>query len=105
MEKNYFLIYLRKPRNSSIKIENRVSRISHTYATRCFEANVAPKIVQEQLGHASLKITMDLYTHVTETKRLEELEKFSVLTEMTFEAADEVAEYRFKKRQKVRAII
>lgn len=77
----------------------------HTYATRCFEANVAPKIVQEQLGHASLKMTMDLYTHVTETKRLEELEKFSVLTEMTFEAADKVAEYRFKEQQKIRSIV
>ncbi|MBQ8585541.1 MAG: site-specific integrase, partial [Butyricicoccus sp.] len=76
----------------------------HTYATRCFEANVAPKIVQEQLGHASLKMTMDLYTHVTETKRAEELEKFSALSENTFEAADEVAEYRFKRQQKVRSI-
>ena len=38
----------------------------HTFATRCFEAGVEAKVVQSYLGHASLKMTMDLYTHVTD---------------------------------------
>ena len=38
----------------------------HTFATRCFENEVDAKVVQSYLGHASLKMTMDLYTHVTE---------------------------------------
>ncbi len=41
----------------------------HTFATRCFEAGVSPKTVQSYLGHASLQMTMDLYTHVTEDKK------------------------------------
>lgn len=47
----------------------------HTFATRCFEAGVEPKVVQHYLGHASLKMTMDLYTHVTEEKSSMDIEK------------------------------
>lgn len=47
----------------------------HTFATRCFEAGVDGKVVQAYLGHASLKMTMDLYTHVTEEKSNIDIEK------------------------------
>ena len=47
----------------------------HTFATRCFEAGVEAKVVQSYLGHASLKMTMDLYTHVTDEKSLLDIEK------------------------------
>lgn len=47
----------------------------HTFATRCFEAGVNGKVVQSYLGHASLKMTMDLYTHVTEEKSTIDIEK------------------------------
>lgn len=47
----------------------------HTFATRCFEAGVDAKVVQSYLGHASLKMTMDLYTHVTEEKSSLDIEK------------------------------
>lgn len=47
----------------------------HTFATRCFENNVEAKVVQSFLGHASLKMTMDLYTHVTDDKSATDIEK------------------------------
>lgn len=47
----------------------------HTFATRCFENGVDAKVVQSYLGHASLKMTMDLYTHVTEKKSMTDIEK------------------------------
>ncbi len=47
----------------------------HTFATRCFESGVDGKVVQAYLGHASLKMTMDLYTHVTEEKSAIDIEK------------------------------
>lgn len=50
----------------------------HTFATRCFEAGVDAKVVQKYLGHASLKMTMDLYTHVTDDKSSEDIEKICV---------------------------
>ncbi len=47
----------------------------HTFATRCFEAGIQPKVVQSYLGHASLKMTMDLYTHVTADKATSDIER------------------------------
>lgn len=47
----------------------------HTFATRCFENGVDAKVVQSFLGHASIKMTMDLYTHVTEEKSSLDIEK------------------------------
>ena len=47
----------------------------HTFATRCFEAGIEAKVVQSYLGHASLKMTMDLYTHVTDEKSSLDIEK------------------------------
>lgn len=38
----------------------------HTFATRCLEAGIPPKVVQKWLGHASINMTLDLYTHVSE---------------------------------------
>ena len=36
----------------------------HTFAIRCFESDIAPKTEQSYLGHATLQMTMDLYTSV-----------------------------------------
>ena len=41
----------------------------HTFATRCFEAGIQPKTVQSYLGHATLQMTMDLYTAVFDKKK------------------------------------
>lgn len=45
----------------------------HTFATRCFEAGVAPKTVQAYLGHASLDMTMNLYTSVLQQKKVDDM--------------------------------
>lgn len=47
----------------------------HTFATRCLEAGIQPKVVQSYLGHATLEMTMDLYTHVTADKAAEDIER------------------------------
>ena len=39
---------------------------SHTHATLLLEAGVSPKVISERLGHSSIQITLDLYSHVTE---------------------------------------
>lgn len=38
--------------------------LRHTAATLMLEAGVHPKVVQERLGHASIAITLDTYSHV-----------------------------------------
>ena len=49
--------------------------LRHTFATRCFEAGIEAKVVQTFLGHYSIAITLDLYTHVTDNKAKSEMEK------------------------------
>ena len=67
----------------------------HTYATRCFEAGVDPKVVQKQLGHASLQMTMDLYTHLFQDKKEDELSKFTSYSDQLFGASDSLSEKRY----------
>jgi integrase len=38
----------------------------HGWATLALTAGVPPKVVQERLGHSSISITMDRYSHVIE---------------------------------------
>ena len=45
----------------------RVYNLRHTHATMLLKANVNPKIVSERLGHASVPLTFDTYSHVLPT--------------------------------------
>jgi integrase len=38
--------------------------LRHTHATAMLASGVHPKIAQERLGHSTIAITMDLYSHV-----------------------------------------
>jgi site-specific recombinase XerD len=37
----------------------------HTHASLMLKQGIHPKIVQERLGHSSIQITLDTYSHVT----------------------------------------
>jgi integrase len=39
--------------------------LRHTCATLMLEGGIHPKVVQEMLGHSTIAITMDLYSHVS----------------------------------------
>ena len=39
--------------------------LRHTAATLLLEAGIHPKVVQEMLGHSSVTLTLDTYSHVT----------------------------------------
>jgi integrase len=45
----------------------RLHDLRHTNATMLLTAGVHPKVVQERLGHQTIAITMDLYSHVQPT--------------------------------------
>ncbi|WP_426703798.1 tyrosine-type recombinase/integrase [Staphylococcus shinii] len=53
--------------------------LRHTYATLLLESDVPMKIIQERLGHKTMSITEQVYSHVTENmnhKAKENFEKF-----------------------------
>jgi integrase len=62
------------PRSVSRQFERAVAKaclptisvhgLRHTHATIALQAGVHPKVVQERLGHASIAITLDTYSHV-----------------------------------------
>jgi integrase len=41
----------------------RLHDLRHTHATLALQAGVHPKVVSERLGHASISITLDIYSH------------------------------------------
>jgi len=41
--------------------------LRHTAATLLLGQGIHPKIVSEMLGHSTIAITLDLYSHVTPT--------------------------------------
>ncbi|MDD4780334.1 MAG: site-specific integrase [Tissierellia bacterium] len=56
----------------------------HTYATRLLESNVHIKVVQELLGHSSITMTLDLYSHVIDNVKQEaiaQLNQFLIIKE------------------------
>ena len=69
----------------------------HSFATRCFEAGIPPKTVQTYLGHASLQMTMDLYTAVLPNQKQDEMKKFEYVLDSVFESGDSIAEERYNK--------
>jgi len=52
-----------------------VHTLRHTFATRGLEAGIGLKVMQEILGHASLAVTADTYSHVMPDKKRESMEK------------------------------
>jgi integrase len=49
--------------------------LRHSHATQLLASGVHPKIASERLGHASVGITLDLYSHVTDTMQTEAASK------------------------------
>ena len=41
-----------------------VHGLQHSWATLALQAGIHPKIVQERLGHSTISITLDIYSHV-----------------------------------------
>ena len=57
----------------------RLHDLRHTAATLMLLADVNPKVVSERLGHATVAITLDLYSHVTPTMQAEAAAKMDGL--------------------------
>jgi len=53
--------------------------LRHTHATLALMAGVHPKVVRERLGHSTIAIPLDIYSHVAPTMQQEAAEKVADL--------------------------
>lgn len=60
---NFHKFWVRKLDKSGVR-KIRFHDLRHTCASLLFSAGVHPKVVQELLGHKSIKITLDTYSHM-----------------------------------------
>lgn len=49
--------------------------LRHTFASLLIESDVSMKVVQELLGHSTITTSMDIYTHVSQKKKVQEIRK------------------------------
>ena len=57
----------------------RLHDVRHSYATAALAAGVPTKVVSERLGHASIAITLDTYSHVLPNMQAEAAEQVARL--------------------------
>ena len=50
-------------------IDIRVHDLRHTFATICLQSGDSIKVVQENLGHAQIETTLNIYSHVTDAMK------------------------------------
>jgi integrase len=63
--RNFTRHFKRLLKKAGLPTDIRLHDLRHTYATLLLKRGVPAKIVQELLGHSSITITLDLYSHVT----------------------------------------
>ena len=62
-------------RDEGLKGELSLHSLRHTYATRCIEGGMPPKILQNLLGHKDISVTLDTYSDVFENFQTENVAK------------------------------
>jgi integrase len=55
----YFRLAVKKAMLPKIRLHD----LRHTHATLALRAGIHPKVVSERLGHATVAITLDTYSH------------------------------------------
>ncbi len=55
--------------------------LRHTFGTRCAEANMPPKVLQEIMGHTDISVTMNTYFYATKDYMAENIQRVDALLE------------------------
>lgn len=63
-------------------------QLRHGFATMLYEAGVQDKDAQELLGHSSIAITRDIYTHIRQSRRSETRDKLNQFVKLNKNSRD-----------------
>jgi len=72
-------VYARTRRDLLRKLRVRVHDLRHTTASVLLEIGIHPKVVQDLLGHSTIAVPMDTYSHVAPGLHLEAIQKLDLL--------------------------
>ena len=61
--------------DKTVKGKVTLHSLRHTFATRCIEAGMQPKVLQHILGHSDIKITLNTYCDAFENFQNENIAK------------------------------
>ena len=53
--------------------------LRHSFATFCLQRGIDMKVLQTIMGHSSMSVTSDIYTHVLNERKIEEMKKLNDL--------------------------
>ena len=59
----------------TVKGDLSLHSLRHTYATRCIESGMPPKVLQHLMGHSDIKVTLDTYADVFDNFQSVSVEK------------------------------
>lgn len=74
------VLFKRLLKSAGISTKVRFHDLRHTHATWLLEKGVNPKIVAERLGHSSIRITLDTYSHVIKGMQQIAVDKIDEMT-------------------------
>ncbi|MFW6270040.1 MAG: tyrosine-type recombinase/integrase [Bacillota bacterium] len=66
-------------KKADLSKEYNIHTLRHSHATLWLKKGISPKIIQERLGHTSISITLDVYSHVSPEMQKEAAEKMENL--------------------------
>nr|WP_286680173.1 site-specific integrase [Tepidanaerobacter sp. EBM-49] len=76
--------------------------LRHTHATLLLEQGVHPKIVQERLGHSTISMTLDTYSHVLPNIHQEAANKMDDIFDKNIESVSKNVSKNTKTANKVK---
>ena len=59
-------------------LKNKFHDLRHTHATTLLKMGIHPKVVQERLGHSSVSVTLDIYSHLIPSIQKEAIKDFEI---------------------------
>jgi integrase len=79
LSRNLFRVFKRTLKKAEIRESIRLYDLRHTTATLLLLGGINPKVVSERLGHSTITLTLDVYSHVLPTMQQDASEQLEAM--------------------------